>query len=468
MDNIALIGLGPHSKRIYLNYFQKHNSNFNVLIELKSKEKETKIYLEEHGFLNIKIYTIPDEIKDYELLPKSEEKKLYDYLMENNVKYLISSTEPKAHNMYLNFALRHDINILSDKPVTVLKGMEEYENVEKLKNQFNELVNTYKESKANCKIMCQRQYHRGYDYIKQLLKDIVTRYQVPITYIDIYHCDGNWEMAHDMNKENHPYKYGYGKLFHSGYHFIDLLSEFLKINDNLPTSKKITQGNVYSNYFTPNDELAVFNLEDYMRIFKNQEIPEFYNNPIQGFDKYGEKNYYGLLSFKNKDNKTITTANLNLLHYGVSRRGWIKSRDYYKKNGRIRHERINIQVGTLMCIQVHSYQSKEISDRTNHETESLPGGLEQFDIEIFRNVDIIGGKPFELIQLKDLYTEEEKENMLGYNEYAREEFISNFLNNTSLKGDLLDQKLGIEILYCAAKGLCNYYNNKEEILNLTI
>ena len=31
MDNIALIGLGPHSKRIYINYFQKHKSNFTVL-----------------------------------------------------------------------------------------------------------------------------------------------------------------------------------------------------------------------------------------------------------------------------------------------------------------------------------------------------------------------------------------------------------------------------------------------------
>lgn len=468
MDNIALIGLGPHSKRIYINYFQKHKSNFTVLIELESKKDEVKRYLEEHDFPDIKIYTIPDEIKDNELLPVEEEVKLYDYLSKNNVKYLISSTEPKAHNMYLNFALKHDINILSDKPVTVLKGMNEYENVDKIKKQFNELVDNYTKSKANCKIMCQRQYHRGYDYIKELLKETVKKYQVPITYIDIYHCDGNWEMAHDMDKDNHPYKYGYGKLFHSGYHFIDLLSDLLKINDSLPKEKKIKQGNMYSNYFTPNDETAVFNLEDYKRIFDGQEIPEFYKNPIRDFDKYGEKNYYGLLNFKNDDNKTITTANLNLLHYGVSRRGWIKSRDYYKKNGRIRHERLNIQVGTLMCIQVHSYQSKEISDRTNHEIESLPGGLEQFDIDIFRNSDIIGGKPFERIQLKDLYTKEEKDNMLGYNEYAREEFINNFLNSTSSKGDLLDQKLGIEILYAAAKGLCNYYNNKEEIIKLTM
>ena len=37
-------------------------------------------------------------------------------------------------------------------------------------------------------------------------------------------------MPHDYDIENHPYKYGYGKLFHSGYHFIDLLAEFVKLN----------------------------------------------------------------------------------------------------------------------------------------------------------------------------------------------------------------------------------------------
>ncbi|MDE5553457.1 MAG: hypothetical protein K2I67_02810 [Malacoplasma sp.] len=53
------------------------------------------------------------------------------------------------------------------------------------------------------------------------------------------------------------------------------------------------------------------------------------------------------MKFTNSYNLTITNVNLNLLHYGFSRRGWIETKDFYKKNGRIRHERINIQVGTL-------------------------------------------------------------------------------------------------------------------------
>ena len=33
-------------------------------------------------------------------------------------------------------------------------------------------------------------------------------------------------------RDNHPYKYGYGKLLHSGYHFVDLISIFLRANKN--------------------------------------------------------------------------------------------------------------------------------------------------------------------------------------------------------------------------------------------
>lgn len=468
MKKVALIGLGPHSKRIYLNYFEKYNNcEFTMLIDLESNKENVEEYLKTRNFNDVKLFLIPDEYKDNEFLPNDIEDALLVEMKKNEITHIISSTEPKAHNMYLTFALKNNINILSDKPITVVKNMHTEESIEKLKSQYYELLKLYDNSTADCKIMCQRQYHRGYEYIKELLKETIVKYNVPITYIDIYHCDGNWEMAHDMEKENHPYKYGYGKLFHSGYHFIDLLSDFIKLNDYVTEDKKIKSGKMYSTFFTPNDEIQVFNINDYKEMFKDQDIPEYYyNNTNPTFNNYGEKNSSSILNFKNCNGATITTVNLNLLHYGVSRRGWIVSKDFYKKNGRIRHERINIQIGTLLNVQVHSYQSKQIADRTTREEESKFGGLEHFDIDIYRNVDILGGKPFERIQLKDLYSDIEKDKFLGFNEYAREEFVTSFLNGTSVKGDLRDQKLGIEILYNAVKGLKNYHENKEEIFDI--
>ena len=464
MNNIMLVGLGPHSKRIYINYLKNHNLDLKILIDLSSNYENVCKYLHNLGFTNTKVWCLPDKYKDEERLPKKYEKQLQKICQDNNITHIISSTEPKAHNMYLNFALDNNINILSDKPITVVKGMDELENIKKVRQQYYNLLKKYNKSKCSCKIMCQRQYHHGYNYIKTILKEIVTKYNIPITYIDIYHCDGAWEMPHDLNKENHPYKYGYGKLYHSGYHFIDLLAELLKINNLTTSDKQIKKGLIYGNSFTPNDELVVFNKKDYKNIFSNDNLDDIYETLDKiNFNNYGEKNFYGQLNFTDESNHLITTATLNLLHYGFSRRGWYRSRDYYKKNGRIRHERINIQVGPLLNIQVHSYQSKEIKERTNTPSEIATGGLEHFDIDIYRNSDIIGGKPYERVRLYDIYGKEiSNGNFIGYNEYSREECISAFLNGNDAIGDLSEHALAIEILYSATKTLYDKKYHKQQ------
>ena len=469
-QNIALIGLGPHAKRIYLNYFRKHKTNFTLLVDLESKRDYARKYLNENGFKDTHIFTIDDSLKDNDLLPKEIESNLLSVCKTLEITHIIISTEPKAHNMYIHFALENNFDVLTDKPITVTKNMTSLRSIEKVRKQYYDILNLANKSDVMCKVMCQRQYHRGYEYIKNLLSDTVKKYQIPITYIDIYHSDGNWEMPHDMLKENHPYKYGYGKLFHSGYHFIDNLSDFIKINNQLKGNKKITKAEVYSSALIPNDELNIFNKDDFKRIFKDQQIPEYYNQEeLPKFNKFGEKNFYGSINFRNRSNQLITHCNINLLHYGFSRRGWIETKDFYKSNGRIRHEYINIQVGPLMNIQVHSYQSKEIKDRTaDISLEEQIGGLEHFDIHIYRNCDLIGGKPHEVIKLGDLYTDKEKKDILGYNELSREVYITNFLKGKCEKGDIKDQALGIEILTGCAKGIHNYYKNKRVPVNIEV
>ncbi len=468
-NNVLLIGLGPHSKRIYLKYL-KNKCNLFYLLELKSKEKESRDYLDENGFKKVKIITIPDRYKDYDELPKLYNDKLLRFCKDKKINKIIVSTEPKAHHMYLKFSLENNIDVLSDKPIIVLKGMDRIENINKMRKEYYDLLKMYKNSTSQCKIMCQRLYHKGYIYIKNLLKEIVSKYNIPITYIDIYHCDGNWEFPHDLNKENHPYKYGYGKLYHSGFHFIDLLSELLKINNFTTIDKRIDHGNLVGNVFTPNDELAVFNKNDYYNIFPESKKKYIYKNLDKiRFDNYGEKNFYSQLYFYNKNNNLITTCNLNLLHYGVSRRGWFKSRDFYKKNGRIRHERININVGTLFNIQITSCQSKEIKDRTNSIDEIYEGGLEHFDIDIYRNVDIIGGKAHEKIRLYDLYNEDMKsKEFIGFNEKSREDCINSFLDGNCNIGEINKEALGIEILCSASKIINNRENNKNVPINIKI
>lgn len=205
MKNVALIGVGPHAKRIYLNYFKKHKVNLALVVELDSKKEEVKNYLLGNSFKNTKIFTIPYNMKDSEHLNSKLSIELLAVCKTLEITHIIIATEPKAHFMYLEFALKNNIHVLTDKPISVVKNMTQLKNIKKIRDQYYQILNLANKSTASCKVMCQRQYHRGYEEVKKVLKEVVTKYQIPITYIDIFHSDGNWEMPHDLEKENHPY-----------------------------------------------------------------------------------------------------------------------------------------------------------------------------------------------------------------------------------------------------------------------
>ena len=103
---------------------------------------------------------------------------------------------------------------------------------------------------------------------------------------------------------------------------------------------------------------------------------------------------------------------------GFSRRSWYNlPKDIYKGNGRVRHERLNIEVGPLMNIQIHSYQAYEISEKERIFNNNV-GSIEHFEIYIFRNCNLIGGKPFEKIDL-DTLSDNDKQYFCDKNEKAR-------------------------------------------------
>lgn len=267
-----------------------------------------------------------------------------------------------------------------------------------------------------------------------------------------------------LYRENHPYKYGYGKLFHSGYHFFDLLTWLLEENRNVK-DKKISKASIFSEAYTPEDFIYNFNLSDYKNFFKTDKFDEIFKNKDL-FQGYGELDYHGLINFYSNKGKKITRCSMNLLQSGFSRRSWIDlPKDSYKGNGRVRHERLNIQIGALMNIQVHSYQAYEIKERYKKGGNDI-GELEHFDILIFRNVDLIGGKVFEKIKLTDLYKEIDSKEFIGFNEKAREQCFDDFINNIDNDSNLLLHKQSIEILEKAYESLI--YGGKKMNFNFNL
>ncbi len=229
---------------------------------------------------------------------------------------------------------------------------------------------------------------------------------------------------------------------------------------------------ISSEFQLESDDIQIIRPDEVVKLFQKlgQPIPKFYDNEASSTDYnlFGEKAVVSQFSFYNENGKTITTGNLYISQIGFSRRAWIIPHDdHYKNNGRVRHETVDIEIGPLMDIQVHSYQSKEIKDRTVDESEV--GGLDNFDICIFRNFELIGGVPFEKITSETLMRHNGDEVIRGLNEDSREDFIYNFFSSSpSTKGELEGHRLAIEILYNICVQEILYKNGESETLTFSV
>lgn len=444
--NIMLVGLGPHAKRIYMNLFKKYRITPKVIVDLKNKRKEVEEYLDSKDCRNVELYFVEDEKRDAEELTKEVKSDLKELIRQKNIQYAIISTEPKSHFAYAKFFLENDINILMDKPITApVNVSNNTKQAMKIKEEYDILCDMYKKKrdKISFKIQCQRRFHEGYIYVKKVLEQVVREYNIPVTYIDIYHNDGMWNMPSEfIERENHPYKYGYGKLFHSGYHFIDLLAWLLEVNRETK-GKKINKSEMFISTYKPEEFFNVFNNYDYKKILRTNRFEKVLSSSESNVKDFGEIDFHSVINFK-QDEKLITNCSINLMQSGFSRRAWSElPKDTYKANGRVRHERLNVQVGPLMNIQVHSYQAYEIADREKMCNNNV-GSVEHFDIYVFRNSQLIGGKTFDMLDIATL-SEKDKEYFEGYNEKARENCFINFLLNIDDSSDLLEHRTSIEL-----------------------
>lgn len=466
--SIALVGLGPHARRIYMHYFKKYGFSPKLIIELESKKEEVENYLTSNELIVDTIY-VNDDLKNEEVLALNTQLQLQKLIKKHKITHAIISTEPKAHFSYSRFFLENNISTLIDKPITSpVNVSNEPIMAQKIEEDYNHLLGLYENMEQKCQVQCQRRWHPGYAFIRETMEKVILQYGIPVTSIDVYHCDGMWNMPDEfIFRENHPYKYGYGKLFHSGYHFIDLACWLLDLNNLLP-QKRPDNVELYSNAIRPNHFFEVINKEDYQRIFQTSKFDEVIENKeSHPFEEYGEIDFYSLMQFK-KGETPIATCTLNLLQSGFSRRSWTElPEDTYKGNGRVRHERVNIQIGPLMNIQVHSYQSKEIKERGT-DTQDEVGALEHFDIYIFRNTDLIGGIPFEKVSLSDLSEKDETGNFIGYNEQARESCLIEFLKGDNCTSEITDHKTTIKVLSNAYLSLCQRKEKQNPIVNFSI
>lgn len=453
MKNYILVGLGPHAKRIYYPFLEKHrvphSIRLKLLIELESQSERVAKFLNPRGLRPEKIIYLPhpETNRMGAALDDVAQKELDSLVKREKIDGIIISTEPKAHKIYAEWALKNNINVLMDKPLTTpLSPSTDVRSARQIYQDYLDLESLLKKSSAKFYVMCQRRNHKGYTFIKDYLKNFVSDFEIPVSYIDVYHADGTWNLPHEFNKENHPYKYGYGKLMHSGYHFVDLFAWIAEVNFGLEKARPET-AKLYTARFTPNDLFSQIDETAYAKLFNRPAIRDFYRAyRREDYEGFGELDAYTLVQLMHGQN-VVTTGSINLQQNSFSKRGWFDlPEDTYKGNGRVRHERVNIQVSQFLNIQAHSYQSCETGKETVE--QGSVGSEDHFDIFIFRNKRIIGGENFAKFSIGKKMKEchQADSYYLGHNEQARETTLLNFIEGKDDGSELQHHKFTNQLL----------------------
>lgn len=485
MINIMLIGCGPHARRIHIPIVNSKINNLDVkidtIVDLESQKKTIDKYLKDKKIKinNLIFINNHEQIIKKNKISKELKIKLNNIAKKNKIDTVFISTEPCSHVAYANWALKHGLNILMDKPCsTPLNLSTNMKSVNQLSKDYFNLLGLYIKQKRKYpnlvfELLTQRRYHSAFLKIKELVDDVAVRTGVPITSFQTTHCDGQWRMPSEIIEQNyHPYNQGYGKCSHSGYHSIDIM-DWLVRSSIKNKNQNIDKIEVSSNFMYPNDFINQLPYENYPKLFNSKDPIKYSKQEYQKLVKnYGEIDAQIAVVYKNKNNQITTMGQFNLLHNSFSQRNWpsAEGRDLYKGNGRIRHEMHYIVQGPFQTIIYESYQSEEIlNEKTNHNNV---GGEYHLDIHVFRNSKLFSDwKSYEKYTINDFENHILKGYSRGHQEDARRTAIITFLkavNDNSIQklSDIGDQVESIGILSSIYKSALLRKKGKNPLVKL--
>lgn len=459
--NILLIGCGPHAKRVYIPILNETKLEFGTqlkaIVELEEKKAEVSQYVKSL-FNNVECVYVDKFEEEYtHKLPKQVEMKLNKIVKDKEINGVIIATDPLNHMQYALWAQKQNLNILMDKPISTYQNISNsIEQAKQLKSDYKLLMQNYNNDKIFI-INAQRRFLPQFEIVQKLVNEIAEKYGMPVTSMQSTHSDGQWRLPNEiLTLKYHPLL-GWGKVSHSGYHFIDMASKIVK-DSFISAGKQFDSLSVYSKFIRPSGLLKLQSQDDLKKIFGKEysDIDKRTDDEILNLYKANNEAEVDATALINLSYKgtPLTNITLNLLHNGFSRRSWLlpNTKDLYKGNGRVRHEYHNIEQGCLQDIQIHSYQSNDKHD-INTEDDFLIGGNNHYDIYIFKNTGIIGGKAFEQITGKEIAEKYSLDKTKVMNELARHEAVKEFLEVIigkrkveETKGNIIDHNLSVQLM----------------------
>ena len=392
-----------------------------------------------------------------------EARLLLDGLVDaGKVNAVIISTDPLHHRCYASWAIGRGLPILMDKPVTTrVDAACDLGQAAGIERDYEALLAEYlacPKPRAPFVLCAHRRYHPGIREARRIVADVCALTGCPVTNIACAHADGQFRLPHEIyTQRHHSYNQGHGKISHSGFHFIDCIAEFWR--DGLRASgKSADEVEVFSSFVRPDGFARQLSRTDYHRLFGRDayesSCPESEAKLADHYRGCGGLDADCVLTMRT-GGVPFSMASLSLLHDSYSRRGWLApDRDLYKGNGRVKHEDHSVQVGPFLNLRIHSYQSKDRHDVCRPGEDERPGGNNHFEMLVFRNENLIGGKAFEKFDLREIGSAREFDGGSLFITQVKErsilEWVKAIRNPGEQEGELLsafsDHRMGVRLM----------------------
>jgi hypothetical protein len=292
--------------------------------------------------------------------------------------------------------------------------------------------------------------------------------------MQVMHADGSWRFPKEiLTQESHGLSDGFGKVSHSGYHLFDMAWQLYQ--SSLVPDKQPDGLEIFSSVFNPAGLDICINENDYIRYFGDdfEKSGLTHQQYLDAVANYGEMDSFNVIRLM-KQGVNICNISVNLLHSSFSRRSWaLPNADFYKGNGRVKHQQFIIQQGPFQCIQIHNYQSKHEHDVDNSDEFDV-GGNNHFDIYVFRNVGMYGeGDAFTKISSRDLEQQADTSGLTVENAKYRiiREFIEFMLGNITLqdvKSNIDTHAVPVKILSGVYQSSANMHTKNNPLIDISL
>ncbi|MCI8575418.1 MAG: hypothetical protein HFI09_03010 [Bacilli bacterium] len=241
---IAFIGSSSLMQFSFFDFLKEHHFCIALVICFESDYFKTNQFLQENGYCHTKVFSISDRFKKKKTFSKEIYSNLVAVCNVLNVSHFILSPFCENCHLFSEFILKENY------PMLFCSNSFDFSHLLPFTKEYKKIMT---HSSSRFFIMNSYDFHLGYQYIKNLLKETINTYRIPVTYFGINSVLANTNLLESTRM-----------------HYFYLLNDIIKMNANLFDDQRIRKSKIFDQRLSINKNEHYLN-DSYAKVI------QFYN-----------------------------------------------------------------------------------------------------------------------------------------------------------------------------------------------